>query len=216
MTDITIFHGKPYLNPVNSNDNNDNNDKDNNINNKKSPSWLRFIEVSLGAIAIILTIVTLIYPGITTKTIIRLDSIVLLIIGIERIAIGIALPLPGKSYRLVNIGLGPLIIALAIVLVFIPLSHPVSPIALGALALLFNGISRIMQGIRGKEIPSWSRSILLGVGTLNIIVSTLAMIVPNLDSSLARSVSITLLITGIQMIISAIGIKKKYNKPHGS
>jgi len=153
------------------------------------------------------------YPGITTKVIIRIDSIVLLIFGIERIATGIALPLPGKSYRLVNIGLGPLIIAIAIVLIFIPLSHPASPIALGALALLFNGISKIIQGLRDKEISSWSRSILLGVGILNIAISTLAMTVPSFgDSSLARSVSITLLITGIQMIISAIGIKKKYNK----
>lgn len=195
---------------VNSND-------DDSINNKKSPSWLRFIEVSLGTFAIILTIGTLMYPGITTKVIIRIDSIVLLIFGIERIATGIALPLPGKSYRLVNIGLGPLIIAIAIVLVFIPLSHPASPIALGALALLFNGISKIIQGLRDKEISSWSRSILLGVGILNIAISTLAMTVPRLgDSSLARSVSITLLITGIQMIISTIGIKKKYNKSHGS
>ena len=192
-----------------------NSNNDDNINNKKSSHWLRFLEIGLGAFAIILTIVTLMYPGITTKAIIRIDSIVLLIFGIERIAIGIALPLPGKSYQLVNIGLAPLIIALAIVLVFIPFSHPASPIALGALALLFNGISRIIQGIKGKEIPGWSRSILLGVGILNIAISTLAITVPNFgDSSLARSVSITLLITGIQMIITATGIKKKY-KSHG-
>ena len=196
---------------MNSSNNSDNTNK------KKSPDWLRFIEVGLGAIAIILTIVSLTYPGITTKTIIQLDSIVLLIVGIERIAIGITLPLKGKSYRLFNIGLGPLIIALAIVLISIPLYHPVSPIALGALALLFNGFSRIIQGIRGKEIPGWSKGILVGVGTMNIAVSALAITVPNFgDSPLARSISITLLITGIQMITSAIGIKKKYNKPNAS
>jgi uncharacterized membrane protein HdeD (DUF308 family) len=196
---------------VNSPNNSDN------AHNKKSLDWLVFIEVGLGAIAIILTIVTLTYPGITTKTIIRLVSIVLLVIGIERIAIGIMLPLPGKSYRLFNIGLGPLIIALAIVLISIPLSHPVSPIALGALALLFNGFSRIMQGIRDKEIPGWSKGVLVGVGIMNIAVSALAITIPIFgDSLLARSVSITLLITGIQMITSAIAIKKKHNKPHAS
>jgi uncharacterized membrane protein HdeD (DUF308 family) len=184
-------------------------------NNKKSPGALRFIEVGLGAIAIILTIVTLAYPGITTKTIIRLIPIVLLIIGIERIAVGITLPLPGKSYRLVYIGLGPLIMSLAIVLISVPLSHPVSQITLGALALLFNGISKMMQGIRAKQIPGWSRCILVAVGTLNIPVSALAIIVPNFgESPLARSVSITLLITGIQMIASELGIKKKYSASH--
>jgi uncharacterized membrane protein HdeD (DUF308 family) len=167
--------------------------------------------------AIIITIVTLTYPGISIKTTIRLDSIVILIIGIERIAIGIALPLPGKLFKLANIGLGPLIIALAIVLISIPLSHPVSPIALGALALLFNGVSRIIQGIREKEIQCWSRGILIGVGIINIVVSVLSLTIQNFgDSPLARSVSITLLITGIQMLSAPLDTKRKQNKPHAS
>ena len=89
--------------------------------------------------------------------------------------------------------------------------------ALGALALLFNGISKIIQGTLGKEIPRWSKGILLGVGTLNIAVSVLAIMLPNLqESTLARSVSITLLITGIQMITSGVGMKKKHRKSHPS
>jgi hypothetical protein len=66
--------------------------------------------------------VTLTYPGITTQTIIRIVSAVLLIIGFERIAVGIALPSQNKSTRLANIGLGPLIISLAIVVIVFPLS----------------------------------------------------------------------------------------------
>jgi hypothetical protein len=53
---------------------------------------LRFLELGLGATAIILTIIALTYPGITTQTIIGIISSVLLIIGFERIAVGIALP----------------------------------------------------------------------------------------------------------------------------
>lgn len=179
----------------------------------KFPNWLRPLELGLGSIAIILIVVTLTYPSITTATIIRLVSIVLLLIGIERIVIGIALPTPNKSYKLANIGLGPLIIALAIVLIFYPASHLVPPIALGTLALLFNGISKIMQGIIGKENAKWSKAILIGVGTLNIAVSALAVIVPSSgESMLARSISITLLVTGIQMIVSSIGIKQSHTK----
>lgn len=179
----------------------------------KFPNWLRPLELGLGSIAIILIVVTLTYPSITTATIIRLVSIVLLLIGIERIVIGIALPTPNKSYKLANIGLGPLIIALAIVIIFYPASHLVPPIALGTLALLFNGISKIMQGIIGKENAKWSKAILIGVGTLNIAVSALAVIVPSSgESMLARSISITLLVTGIQMIVSSIGIKQSHTK----
>jgi uncharacterized membrane protein HdeD (DUF308 family) len=196
------------INPPNGNNNN---------NKMNTIRWLQFLEVGLGAIAIIITIVTLTHPGLATQTIIRLVSIVLLIIGFERIAIGIAFPSPNKSYRLANIGLGPLIIALAIVLVLFPQSHPVPQVVLGALALLFNGISKIIQGTLGKEIPRWSKGILLGVGTLNIAVSVLAIMLPNLqESTLARSVSITLLITGIQMITSGVGMKKKHRKSHPS
>jgi uncharacterized membrane protein HdeD (DUF308 family) len=142
-----------------------------------------------------------------------LVSIVLLLIGIERIIIGIALPTPNKSYKLANIGLGPLIIALAIVIIFYPASHLVPPIALGTLALLFNGISKIMQGIIGKEIPKWSKTIFIGVGTLNIAVSALTLMVPSSgESILVRSISITLLVTGIQMIVSSISIKQSHTK----
>jgi uncharacterized membrane protein HdeD (DUF308 family) len=190
-----------------------NNDSNNKRNDKRPPKWLRFLELGLGATAIILTIIALTYPGITTQTIIRIVSAVLLIIGFERIAVGIALPSQNKSMRLANIGLGPLIIAIAIIVIAFPLSPARPPIALGALALLFNGINKIVQGARVKEIPGWSRSILLGVGVLNIFVSALAMIAPSDgEHTLARSISITLLITGIQMIISTIGIKKKYSK----
>lgn len=80
---------------------------------------------------------------------------------------------------------------------------------MGALALLFNGIGKIIEGVRGKEIPRWSKGLLLGVGTLNIAVSVLAIThsLQECKCELDRSISITLLVTGIQMIISGVGIK---------
>jgi uncharacterized membrane protein HdeD (DUF308 family) len=71
----------------------------------------------------------------------------------------------------------------------------------------------IAIGTKDKEIPKWTKTVLMCVGTLNIFISALAIITPNLDESeLARSISITLLITGIQTIISVIGINKKHRK----
>jgi uncharacterized membrane protein HdeD (DUF308 family) len=41
------------------------------------------------------------------------------------------------------------------------------------LILLFVGIARIVQGIRNKDAPGWSRSFMVGVGVLSIAVSLL-------------------------------------------
>lgn len=189
-----------------------NNDSSSSNDNRKFSNWLRILELGLGATAIILLVITLTYPGITTQTIIRITAIVLLIIGFERIAVGIILALHNKSILLANLGLGPLIIALAIVIIVFSLSSSRPPIALGELALLFNGISKIQQGVIVKETRAWSKTLLLGVGGLNIFVSALALMTPSGESTLARSISFTLLITGIQIMTSAMGIKKDHRK----
>src|ERR671931_337647 len=83
---------------------------------KKSPDWLRLVQVGLGAISIILSIIVLTFPGVALYTVIVILSIVLLMVGIERIAIGIAAAAAAppfaikKSSRLANIGLGALAI----------------------------------------------------------------------------------------------------------
>src|SRR5690242_3647537 len=143
----------------------------------KSPSWLRFVQIGLGAISIILSIVILTYPGIAIYTIILLFSVALLMVGFERIAIGIA-PSPSASSRLTNIGLGALVVALGIVVMSFPIHTAEFLILLGALALLFNGIARIVQGIINKNMSGWSRSFLVGVGALSIAISALVLIHP--------------------------------------
>jgi uncharacterized membrane protein HdeD (DUF308 family) len=181
----------------------------------KSPSWLRVLQIGLGAISIIFSIVILAFPGIAIYTIILMLSVVLLIIGVERIAIGIAAsPSPNKSSRFANIGLGALVIVLAIVVMSYPLHTAAFLIFLGAFALLFNGIARIVQGIANKNAPRWSRSFLVGVGALSIAVSALVMVHPISIGVvlLALVISISLLINGIQMIASGIAGKQRYAK----
>jgi uncharacterized membrane protein HdeD (DUF308 family) len=61
--------------------------------------WLRVAQVGLGAISIILSIIILAFPGVAIYSITVLLSLALLMVGIERIAIGIAAPLASKSSR---------------------------------------------------------------------------------------------------------------------
>jgi uncharacterized membrane protein HdeD (DUF308 family) len=86
-------------------------------------------------------------------------------------------------------------------------------ILLGALALLFNGIARIVQGII-NNVSRWSRGFLVGVGAMSIAVSALVVIHPLTIgvTLLALSISIALLINGIQMIAVGIGGKQRYTK----
>jgi uncharacterized membrane protein HdeD (DUF308 family) len=182
----------------------------------KSPNWLRFLQIGLGAISILLSVVILTFPGIAIYTIIIILSVVLLMIGFERIAIGAALSSSrtNRSSRWTNIGLGALVTALGIVVMSFPIHTAAYLIFLGALALLFNGIARIVQGIINKEIPGWSRAFLVGVGVLCIGVSTLVIAHPISIGLvlLALVISVSLLINGIQMIASGIGGRQRHAK----
>jgi len=174
---------------------------------KKSPNWLRVAQVGLGTIVIILSIIVLTFPGVAIYSIIVLLSIALLMVGIERIAIGIAAPLVSKSSRVANIGLGALAIIFASIVMSFPLYTAAFLIFLGAYALLFNGIARIAQGAVNKNISGWYRGFLIGVGVLSIAVSGLVIAHPiSLGVPLlAAIISIVTLITGIEMIAAGLG-----------
>jgi uncharacterized membrane protein HdeD (DUF308 family) len=180
---------------------------------QKSPNWLRYIQVGLGAISIILSIAILTHPGIAVYTIILMLAIALLIIGIERIATGIA-PLPSRSSRIANIGLGVIAIAISLIVISFPVFTAGLLVTLAAISLLFVGIARVVQGARNKDAPGWSRGFMVGVGVLSIAVSLLVIAHPISFGVvlLGLMISIALLINGIQMIALGIGGRQRYGK----
>ena len=156
------------------------------------------LQIVLGGICIILSLVIILYIGPAVF------SIILLVIGIERIAIGIINPRSGRS-RLVNIGIGLLIIGVSIVLMQFPIFTLAILILLGAIALLLSGISRIVHGIRGGTAGR-SKALQIGVGILSIGISILVMMHPvNFGLPLLGVIiSIAFLVSGIEMM--AVGI----------
>ena len=172
----------------------------------KTPAWLRVLQISIGVISIILSGYVLLYPGITVLVAVQILSIVLLIVGIERIAIGIFSPYHRKSSsRFSNIGLGALAIAFSILIMAFPIFSTLFLIFLGGFALLFNGIARIIHGVGGQGITRWSRVFLIGVGILSIVISGLVIAHPIGFGVrlLVVIMSLALMIIGIEMI--AIG-----------
>jgi len=161
------------------------------------------LQIVLGGICIILSLVIILYIGPAVFSIIIILSIILLVIGIERIAIGIINPRSGRS-RLVSIGIGLLIIGVSIILMQFPIFTLAILILLGAIALLLSGISRIVHGIRGGT--GRSKALQIGVGILSIGISILVMIHPvNFGLPLLGVIiSIAFLVSGIEMM--AVGI----------
>jgi len=168
------------------------------------PPWLRMLQIVLGAICIILSMVIIIYIGPAVFSIIIILSVILLVIGIERISIGIVSRQSGRSH-LVNIGIGLLIIGFSIFLMQFPIFTFAILIFFGAIALLLSGISRIVHGIRG-DIRGLSRALQIGVGVVSIGISMLVMANPiNVGLPLLGVlISIAFLISGIELM--AVGI----------
>ena len=172
----------------------------------KTPTWLRVLQVSIGAISIILSGYVLAQPTLANITAARILSIVLLFVGIESTAVGTFSRYLRTSSRF-NIALGVSAIAFSIlVMALLPPPPILFSIFLGGFAILFNGIGGIMQGVEGQGISRWFRAPLVGVGVLSIAISGLIIAHPIGFGAPLLSVvmSFALLIIGIE--ITAMGV----------
>jgi uncharacterized membrane protein HdeD (DUF308 family) len=173
----------------------------------KSSKGIRISQIVLGGIAIALSLAVIVNPGVGIATITFLLSITLLVVGIERIVIGITTTLSkhSKSSRFGNIALGALAAILGIAVLAFPLFTTGVLVTLLALGLLFTGIARIIHGISDKNISKWSKGFLVGVGILSLAVSFMVFAYPALGVFVLTLVlGINLLIIGIQSVAYAI------------
>jgi uncharacterized membrane protein HdeD (DUF308 family) len=197
---------------------------------RNPPAWFRPLQVGIGALSIILSMLAIAYPGLAAFSVIVLISIILLIIGIERVVTGMlsysrpysneqsvtsslfsAFFIGRRSSPFTNIGLGIIAIALAIVALAFPLIATGVLVALISFGLMFNGIARIMQGMAfhyGETkggTARWYKALTIGVGVLSIVLAVIIIASPALGIFfIALVLSIALLINGIEMIILGI------------
>ena len=177
----------------------------------KTPSWMRIIQIVLGAIAIILSVYALIFPAATFVSVVYIAAIVLLVVGIERILVGIFSRAPGSS-RWGNIGLGILVLIVSGIVLAFPVSSALFIVILLAVALLFDGIARIVHGIGDKSVGKGSRIFSIVAGIIEIGMSILIFASPLMGAAIAGIfISIALLIAGIQIIVAgATGSRVSY------
>jgi uncharacterized membrane protein HdeD (DUF308 family) len=190
------------------------------------------LQIVLGSISVLLAAVILFIPGSSVSSSVVLLSLVLLVIGIERICFGVVKPtalttttaastttteIPMStrrsrysSSRIANISLGLLVIALSVVIMEFPEVSVALLIILAAIALLVIGIARIIYAFREDDIHRATRKYLsVGVGVLCIVVAILIIANPNTFGLmlLVFMLSVTLIIVGISMI--ARGLKEE-------
>jgi uncharacterized membrane protein HdeD (DUF308 family) len=190
----------------------------------RTPPWLRMLQIVLGSISVLLAAIILFVPGSSISTTVLILSLILLVIGIERICFGVVKatattatttttatittkPSKYTSSRIANIALGFLIIALSIVLMEFPVFSAALLIVLAAIALLVIGIARIIQAFREEDIHRATRKYLsVGVGILCIVVAILIIANPTTFGLmlLVFMLSITLIIVGISMIVRGV------------
>ena len=185
-----------------------------------SPGWKRAVEIGLGVLVIILSVLVLVHPGVTIVSIMYIAGIILIIVGIEKIISGIFV---ANKSRWGTVGLGVLALIFGSIAVGYPVHTAVFVIIMLGIGLLFAGISHVVNGLGNKESPGWARGFSIGAGALAIILSFLVIASPYAGAVfVSLFLGIALLIIGIEIIavgwtgrrmqLTAAGGRKDYFK----
>jgi uncharacterized membrane protein HdeD (DUF308 family) len=166
------------------------------------------LQIAVGAISIILSVIVIVYPIFGSYTTIFFISSTLVIVGVERIASGLSAPRLKKSTRLISVGIGIAIVLFAVMGFATPELTTKYFVILLALGLLANGVVRIITGIKRTEQDTLARTMVIGAGIVSIALAILVLAFPGFGRGLLLlMIAIALLINGIQIII--IGIRGK-------
>jgi uncharacterized membrane protein HdeD (DUF308 family) len=134
-------------------------------------SWMRILQIVIGSLAIVLCIAIIANPTLAPLTAMVIFAIVLFIVGIERIVSGIVTEFLSRRSRLINIGIGAVVLFFAIITIAFPENSINFLILIVGLALLFNGILRVIDGLRKSFESSTQRFFRLLVGAICIVIA---------------------------------------------
>jgi uncharacterized membrane protein HdeD (DUF308 family) len=178
----------------------------------KPPTWVRALQIGIGAIAIGLSLSAVMFPVLAVVATFTAAAIILLLFGIEQVVAGVFLY---KRSRFAHIGLGILVIILSSIVIAYPLASAVLVVLLAAISLLLSGIASIIVGLTGrggknseeggKTASTGSRALSIAAGALAIGLSIMIMVSPLFGVALAALViGIALLVYGIKLVVTGI------------
>ena len=144
----------------------------------KTPNSLRFAQIAVGIITLVLAGVVLTFPSLAIFLIAIWLSISLFFGGIESIIVGAGARHLSKGGRAISIGLGAVTVGLSIAVFAFPVATTITLVILLSIALLFLGAGAIARGATERRIPGWARVMLVVVGAITVGLSIPAMIFP--------------------------------------
>jgi len=165
------------------------------VDQKKSPMWLRILEIIAGIIIVVLAGYVIAYPAVAIATLILFLAIALIIIGIDYFIRVFAKSITGWR-RLLNLILSALAIIIAAYIIAYPAIYgSLTLVFLLGLALLFAGIASAARGTVGGIV----------IGILGIIIGFTVIIFPGVGlATIVFLVAVFLVIFGLESLASGI------------
>ena len=173
----------------------------------ESTEWLHTVQVGLGLIILFLSIMVLFNPIFGTVPVVFFLALVLLFAGIEKVIIGFT---PSGKSHLISIGLGIIVIVVALIAMTYPTGTSIFIVMLFGIALLIDGISRTVYTFRDNQIKGKSKSFGIGVGMLSIIFALVIMTYPRIGLVVAGIfIGISLFVTSVQIISDGMAWRQR-------
>jgi len=173
----------------------------------ESTEWLHTVQVGLGLIILFLSIMVLFNPIFGTVPVVLFLALVLLFAGIEKVIIGFT---PSGKSHLISIGLGIIVIVVALIAMTYPAGTSIFIVMLFGIALLIDGISRTVYTFRDNQIKGKSKSFGIGVGMLSIIFALVIMTYPRTGLVVAGIfIGISLFVTSVQIISDGMAWRQR-------
>lgn len=130
------------------------------------------------------------------------------VVAIERIITGIFTH-GSKGSKWGSVGLGILVLIISVIIMSYPVATGVFLLVILAIALLFDGIARVVHGLGNKSSGKASRTFSIVAGAIAIALSIMIMASPFFGAVLiGLLLSIALLIVGIQILVAGFTGKR--------
>jgi uncharacterized membrane protein HdeD (DUF308 family) len=171
--------------------------------------WIRSTQIGLGSLVVFLSILAVIIPEVGQLTAISLIAVSLSLVGIENIFSGVTVPYFTKKSRIIGIGLGIAILAFGIFTISNPASSIKFLILVIAIALLINGIVRVVGSRSNKNDKKGNQTVKLITGIISIALGIFVLVAPEMGFIiLVLAIVIALVIQGLEIIIQGIRGKR--------
>ena len=171
---------------------------------------LKTLNIIIGLLAIISSIFILLFTLSAVLGLLLILAFTLLFIGIARLSNAFWNELLSTKAKIIKASVGLISIVMSLILILVIVLYPATLILIliyiFSIILFIIGIDRCFIGYITKSYISWYRVLLIIIGVITVVLSTLIFVIPIYDVRLFISLlSISVLLNGLARVI--LGLK---------